>query len=40
MQEASTRWGGACEPIVPVKPGGQMDGWWRQVVEVSGQTHW
>lgn len=35
VQEASTRWGGATEPIVPVRAGGRVDGWWRQVIELS-----
>ena len=36
VQEASTRWGGMTEPIVPVSPGGQVDAWWGQVVELAG----
>ena len=35
IQQACTRWGGACEPIVPVKAGGDFDDWYRQVVGVS-----
>jgi hypothetical protein len=35
MQEATTRWGGMTEPIVPVRSGGRIDGWWRQVLELS-----
>ena len=35
VQEASTRWAGATEPIVPVRANGRIDGWWRQVIELS-----
>jgi hypothetical protein len=35
VQEASSRWGGMSEPIVPVKPGGGVDDWWRQVVGLT-----
>lgn len=35
VQEASSRWGGATEPIIPVRRDGEVDGWWRQVAEVS-----
>lgn len=35
IQEASTRWGGMAEPIIPVRKGGKIDGWWRQVTEVA-----
>jgi hypothetical protein len=35
VQEASTRWGGMCEPIVCVRRGGNFDGWTKQVVEVA-----
>ncbi len=35
VQEASTRWGGATEPIIPVRAGGIVNAWWRQVVELS-----
>jgi hypothetical protein len=36
IREASARWGGMTEPIVPVKTGGEIDGWWRQVVTLAG----
>lgn len=36
VQEASTRWGGIAEPVVPVCSDGEVDGWWRQVVETVG----
>lgn len=36
VQEATTRWGGMAEPIVPVRRDGSVDGWWRQVVAVAG----
>jgi hypothetical protein len=36
IQEATTRWGGMSEPIVPVLAGGRIGSWHRQVVEVSG----
>lgn len=32
VQEATTRWGGATEPIIPVRASGKVDGFWRQVV--------
>jgi hypothetical protein len=35
VQEACTRWGGMTEPIVPVKPGGEIDLWWQQVVSTA-----
>lgn len=35
VQEASTRWGGFSEPIVPVRASGKIDGFWRQVVELA-----
>jgi hypothetical protein len=35
VQEACTRWGGMTEPIVPVKPGGEIDPWWQQVVSTT-----
>jgi hypothetical protein len=34
-QEACTRWGGLSEPIVPVKPGGEIDPRWQQVVSTA-----
>ena len=33
--EASTRWAGVTEPIVPVRADGRVDGWWSQVVKLS-----
>jgi len=36
VQEACTRWGGMTEPIIPVKPGGEVDPWWQQVVSLAG----
>jgi hypothetical protein len=35
VQEACTRWGGMSEPIIPVKPGGALDPWWRQVTALA-----
>ena len=35
VQEACTRWGGMTEPIIPVKPGGEIDPWWRAVVSTA-----
>jgi hypothetical protein len=35
VQEACTRWGGMTEPIIPVKPGGEVDAWWEQVASLS-----
>ncbi|MGO8957280.1 MAG: hypothetical protein ACLQFR_07920 [Streptosporangiaceae bacterium] len=35
VQEACTRWAGASEPIIPVKQGGEIDPWWRQVASVA-----
>jgi hypothetical protein len=35
VQEACTRWGGMTEPIIPVKPGGEIDPWWQQVVSTA-----
>src|SRR5580704_14113391 len=35
VQEACTRWGGMTEPIVPVRPGGEIDPWWQQVVSTT-----
>ena len=35
VRQASSRWGGMTEPIVPVQPGGEMDGWWPQVVTLA-----
>ena len=36
VQEASSRWGGMTEPIVPVATEGHVEDWWRQVVELAG----
>lgn len=33
-QEACTRWGGMSEPIIPVKPGGDLDPWWPAMVSM------
>lgn len=35
VREACTRWGGMTEPIIPVKPGGDVDPWWRQVAQLA-----
>lgn len=35
VQEACKRWGGMTEPIIPVKPGGEVDTWWQQVVSLA-----
>jgi hypothetical protein len=35
VQEACTRWGGMTEPIIPVKPGGEVDPWWTQVASLA-----
>jgi hypothetical protein len=35
VQEASTRWGGMTEPVIPVRRGGSIDPWWQQTVEVA-----
>jgi hypothetical protein len=35
VQESCTRWGGMTEPIIPVKPGGEIDAWWQQVVTLT-----
>ena len=35
VQEASTRWAGVTEPIVPVRAAGTIDAWWAQVVDLS-----
>ncbi|KZB79649.1 hypothetical protein AVL48_14645 [Amycolatopsis regifaucium] len=36
VQEASTRWGGMAEPIIPVRPDGEVEKWWRKVIETAG----
>ncbi len=35
VQEASTRWGGETEPIIPVRRSGSIDAWWEQVVDLG-----
>jgi hypothetical protein len=35
VQEACTRWAGMTEPIIPVKPGGDVDPWWEQMVSLA-----
>lgn len=35
VQEASSRWGGFSEPIVPVRANGRVDAFWSQVVELA-----
>lgn len=35
VQESCTRWGGMTEPIIPVKPGGEVDPWWQQVASLA-----
>ena len=35
VREACTRWGGMTEPIIPVKPGGDVDPWWQQVAQLA-----
>ena len=35
VREASTRWAGVTEPIVPVRANGRIDRCWAQVVELS-----
>jgi hypothetical protein len=35
IQEASTRWAGVTEPIIPVRKGGRVDNWWKLVVETA-----
>src|SRR5260370_41280586 len=34
-QEACTRWDGMTEPIIPVKPGGDVDAWCEPVVSLA-----
>jgi hypothetical protein len=36
VQEASTRWGGMTEPVVPIADGSDLTAWWQQVVELAG----
>src|SRR2546430_14578182 len=35
VQAACTRWGGISEPIVPVKDGGEIDAWRKEVDHVA-----
>ena len=35
IREASTRWAGFSEPIVPVPDSGSVDGWWLQVLKLA-----
>ncbi|MDQ1711879.1 MAG: hypothetical protein QOE45_1329 [Frankiaceae bacterium] len=35
VQEASTRWAGATEPIIPVRKGGRIDSLWHQVLRAA-----
>jgi len=35
VAEATTRWGGATEPIIPVRKHGKVDAFWQQVCELS-----
>lgn len=35
VQEASTRWGGATEPIISVRKGGRVDRRWKQVLRAA-----
>lgn len=35
IREASTRWAGSSEPIVPVPDSGSVDDWWLQVMELA-----
>ena len=34
IREASTRWAGYSEPIIPVPASDQIDGWWLQTLEI------
>ena len=36
VREASTRWAGATEPIIPVRKSGAVDSRWRRVLDLSG----
>jgi hypothetical protein len=36
VQEASTRWGGATEPILPVGDDGQLEDWVKDLLSISG----
>lgn len=35
VQEASTRWAGVTEPIIPVRKSESVDAWWLQLLEIS-----
>ncbi|HEU0131895.1 MAG TPA: hypothetical protein VFQ85_12975 [Mycobacteriales bacterium] len=35
VREASSRWGGATEPIIPVRAGGKLDPLWRQMLAAA-----
>jgi len=35
VREACTRWGAMTEPIVPVRPDGDVDVWWQRVVSLA-----
>ena len=35
IREASTRWAGFSEPIIPVPAAGAVDGWWVQTLETA-----
>ena len=35
IREASTRWAGFSEPIIPVPASGAVDGWWLQTLETA-----
>ena len=36
VQEASTRWGGVTEPIIPLRRDGRVGGWYRQLISTLG----
>ena len=38
LQEASSRWAGLLQPIVPISPTGRVQGGWRQMVETMDVT--
>jgi hypothetical protein len=35
VAEASTRWGGVSEPIIPVRSNGKVDGFWQQLTKLT-----
>ena len=35
IREASTRWAGFAEPIIPVPAAGAVDGWWLQTLDTA-----